>query len=77
MSRRRNDFSRGQRNAMRKTLLNQTPYCFWCGKIFTEYNLFPPTREEVATIEHIIPLRIIGAWNFERNLRLACFSCNK
>ena len=63
-----------QRVKHRLRLLKENPICFWCGKQFEikKYTEF----QDFATLEHIIP-RYLGGSDSERNLRLACFKCNK
>ena len=58
---------------MRKKLFTKDPWCWWCRKLLT---LHPKNHAEVATIEHLKPLRD-GGTDDEYNLALTHSVCNK
>ena len=59
---------------VRERLYNKDQSCVWCGEPML---LNPDGRhEEMATIEHILPLRCGGTDTFD-NFALAHFRCNK
>ncbi len=63
-----------ERKRTRHILFEKDATCFWCkNPIVREYG---ETKDDMATIEHILPVRL-GGGDFERNLRLAHFRCNR
>lgn len=79
---------RADRIRIRQKLLNINPVCFWCGNkfpIFSEIKnrlkvVTPEVRKrnlmDIPTLEHLISKPKYDR-DFERNLRLSCFRCNK
>ena len=80
---------KAERIRIRKKLIDADPHCFWCGVEFPlflevmngpEILITPEIRKknlmDIPTLEHILSNSKYER-DFERNLRLACFGCNR
>lgn len=67
----------GGRKKARQKLLQDRPYCWWCGEDFTvsPTNNWRSWPNNFPTIEHLLPRSEGGTEDYD-NLVLACFRCN-
>ncbi len=75
-----NTMTRNRRRTIKRELLSKDPHCFWCGKEVTldvHWGPHEKVPSNFATIEHLVPRRAGRMADFERNLRIACPTCNK
>ena len=67
--------NRSERIRFRLAEYIKNPFCFWCGEgmlLFCDNEMV----EEIATIEHLVPIRDGGPDN-NANLRLVHKRCNR
>lgn len=49
--------------------------CYWCGKRVFSSKVVPRKHHTLATVDHVIP-RAVGGETSNRNIVIACYSCN-